>query len=252
MTSDMILQLLEERELIFNEEIHNLVTGQKHVMPIFAPGLDSDTNLPVWVLTKTDEPGADWNIVKYFGNKSNINSKDLLLLPKCNLKVFIPEHADLIQDKGSESNILVYSNASIDCGIDRQDIIPKNISLQKIELDLKSKWDIVVRHKCESGKFFNGKYNLKKPSFYFLIADEIVAYIKTIHETKNTVEPYLEVRPDYRDKGLGRCLLNYFIAYCIDLNKTVVYQVEEINCPSIKVALDCGLNKAFTWKTIAF
>ncbi len=243
-----LLDNLETQELLFNEEIHNLVTNQKRVLPVMEP----DGFSLKWLVTYAEKNSADWTIAKYCGKDSTLDRGDLLLLPQTDIRIFLPEEICIGIDSKISKSIHVFSNFGQDDSDSKVSSSEIDAEIQEIESYLLANFKIQIKSRVRLKSYFEGQYRFEYLSFYFLVEDEIVAYIKAIHETKNTIEPYIEVNPFYRGRGVGEKILKYFYLKHQLSNKFLIYQVEEENLASTKIAKKCGLKKIHTWNSLDY
>ena len=238
-----VLELLEKNEILFHEEIHNLVTGRKKVVLFPEDGLDGSWSLspslacatlghpcPCWFITFGNSSSGEWNIARPFGD------------PRICLDLAreIPYKGEF-QILSSENYEGLFSMAEFgrfeELLFRYIDPDPTGISEAKDSLELGDDNLTVRMVEQMPGEALPGFFR----GIYLLLNDSIQAVVKTTHSAANTAEVYIETSPSQQGKGFATFLLKSMIKELRLCGKRTIYLVSETNVPSIRIAKKAGL-----------
>ena len=228
-----LLNWLMEREKYFNEEVHNIISGQKKI-DFF--GEFKDDNPVGWLFTYAEKGSGDWNLARRIGGVEEA-SKFFNFLPRIEKHVLTPVPlTDRFSHRHNNSDLLYWFEAPQE----DKDIVYNVILQSKVRFILKTR-----RPKKQFGKFQFDYF-----SAYLVESEKVVGVAKTIHETEHTCEIYIEISPRFRGRGLALRLLDTINKDCIKRNKKLIYVVEASNLSSLRITEKFGMRKYQTMKRI--
>lgn len=231
--ADNLLSWLCEREKYFNEEIHSILTGVKKV-EFFGQFYQGE---PVgWLYSYADKDSNDWNLARQVGSISEAG-KFLKFLPNIETYLLYPMPLGERSSSKQDQKGMIYWFEAAE--------VKKGVAYNSI---LQSKVRFLIKTK-RSKKVF-GKYQFDYFSAYLMEDEKIIGFVKTIHETMNTCEVYLEISPRFRGRGLGLRLLETVSDECLKRHKKLIYTVASDNVASIRIAEKFGMRKYQTLKQI--
>lgn len=209
---------LEEREVEFVEELHRITHDSQKALLI------GDVNALLtggWIVLLAEQGSGDWNMARMIGDPASAFSL-INLLPQIELQFLIPEGVTdwLPKNLGFSGSIDFFSSDNI-ARVESEFILPVS--------------SLTVKEKIEKTKSFFATY--------LFLEESIVGYIKSTRYSGNYIEVYIEVAPDWREKGLGQWLLQKSIFLIHSWNKKLLYVVDIDNSPSLATARSCGLKK---------
>lgn len=230
--AESLLDWLAEREKYFNEEIHSIITGSKKV-EFFGQFNNGDP--AGWIYSYAEKDSDDWNVARRIGSVDEA-TKFINFLPKTETHLLSPVPlGERISTRHAHS-LMFWFEAVEAC---------KEMAYNSI---LQSKVRFVIRTKQSKQTF--GNYKFDYFSAYLMESDRVVGVAKTIHETMNTCEVYLEISPRFRGRGLGLRLLETVNNEYLKRSKKLIYVVEADNQSSIRIAEKFGMRKYQTLKKI--
>jgi GNAT superfamily N-acetyltransferase len=229
-----LVNYLLTQEQYFVDELYQLVFRPESVR-FFQAEKDGDV-LNGWLYLKGQENSADWHLARLIGQAETafeITGR----LPAHELQLLVSE-SDSERITGFEKiGRIFWYQSSIDNGAkfkDLQNAFFQENSFKNLKL---------VR---KEAPVLNENWNCANISLYLLQNEMMIAYIKTIRETPNFVEVYIEVTPGRRERGIGTFLLSAFSCLVHEIGKKVSYAVDESNLASISIAEKAGLTRYFS------
>lgn len=224
---------LLEREKFFNEEVHNIISRQKKI-EFF--GEFKGENPVGWIFSFAEKGSGDWNLVRRVGGVDEA-ARFLNFLPKCEKHLLTPVPLrERVSDRQTNTGLIYWFEAPD---------VKKHLVYNSI---LQSKVRFITKTRRPKKHF--GKYVFDYFSAYLVESDKVIGVAKTIHETPNTCEIYLEISPRFRGRGLGLRLLEEVNNDCVKRHKKLIYVVEASNPSSLRVAEKFGMRKYQTLKRL--
>ena len=232
-SGNKLFSWLIDREKFFNEELHNIISGQKKVE--FFGEFDGDD--PVgWLFSYAEKGSGDWNLARRVGGVDEA-AKFLNFLPRCEKHLLTPVP---LRERVSDGQ----TNVGLIFWFEAPDV-KKHLAYNSI---LQSKVRFVTKTRRPQKKY--GEFEFDYFSAYLVESEKVIGVAKTIHETQNTCEIYLEVSPRFRGRGLGLRLLEEVNNDCIKRHKKLIYVVEASNKSSLRIAEKFGMRKYQTLKRL--
>ena len=226
-----LLAKLLQREKYFIEEIDRLLFAPEKIS-LFPQHLKSASDAS-WIYMQGDADSADWNLARCL-KEPEIAQKYFNLLPTNETQLLVEKKFEHEFDKYSKKGEIYWfeSTPNIETALSKR---KKNLSKQNWfkNSELRVRSNTVTTEICK-------KLNLE---MFLFNNDSLLGFIKTIRETPDFAEVYIEVRPDVQEKGLGTYLLLEMINLVQNNDKILVYSVESDNLASIRIAQKADLSK---------
>ncbi|GAB4279773.1 MAG: hypothetical protein Kow0029_23820 [Candidatus Rifleibacteriota bacterium] len=215
----MTYLLKNEHEYV--EEIHRILFETDSVK-IF-PEVVNGKSFNGWIYMAGEQGSADWNLARLIG-APEIAKNYVNLLPDKELQLLVRNTDVAFFQDFEQAGIIRWFYRS-------GKVFPKKEEIDNFGLEM------VVRSKPQRAGICLS-HNLE---CYLLKCSQVVGLVKTVRETVNFAEVYIEVSPELRGKGLGKRLLNKFEAELAARRKRLVYAVDAENEPSLGLAKSVGL-----------
>lgn len=215
---DAILKKLLNDEIAFVEEISRLCL-QPETLKILV-----DREMNGWLYMPGESGSADWNLARAIGE---INRAALLIdtLPPDELQLLVGE-TGLKCFEGWQTQGSIHWFAA---PVNEKAAVPA--CPPGFDARIRQ-----VRRQCREFQAFF-------PEVYLFADRQMVGFIKTIRETHNCFEVYIEVLPAYRGRGLGRFLLLKMLEESGKISRRLTYAVANDNHASLALAKRAGLQK---------
>ena len=228
---DKLLQKLLNKEISYNEEIHNLIVGEKEVS--FIPAVQNAIN--GWVCTLAKKQDSDWNLAKFFGKPEDSETIFPLKAEKDDLHFLIEEEfcSNISSDFKFQDSLYWFTNEGV--GGDNLFRMPEIIFEE----------NLIIAPQTRPIAF--GDFSFNYFSVYLLKNGVVKGFARTNHETPHSFEVYIEVEPQYRNKGIGKALMNEVLKFSMKNRKKLIYVCEKSNLPSLKLAESLELKKFNTF-----
>ena len=218
--NEKLLEYLLGQEVFFVEEIDRLYFDQQSIKPVL------DDELNGWLYLPGEPGSADWNLARMLGSAERANPL-LEKIPRGELQLLVAETAVSCFPEWVKTGLISWY---VSDGDSLSEVFEKKLD----ELDLT--WQFRVRPAVSKAISTVGK-----EIFLLDSRSRIAGLVKTIRETPNFVEVYIEVAPEYRERGLGRTLLAKMIAESRLKGKSITYAVDQNNHASLALAKSVNL-----------
>jgi len=210
---------LRSQQMLFVEELHRLCFQPESVQAF----LDSADEPSGWLYLEGEVNSADWNLARLLG-RPEVGAQLLDRLPAHELQLLLPP------------DVASYFPQWQPCGEIIWLVGPEIEELPPLK-PLESRFKL---HKLVHPKV-SAFFNFSGLELFLLEQGRVVGLVKSIRETPDFTEVYIEVAPDRRQMGLGSFLLTAFMQQAIKVGKRLTYAVDAANAASCQLARRAGL-----------
>ncbi len=236
------LDFLATHEERFNEELHLLTTGRKHVECLPPDAVQEGSG---WFLVQADTQAGEWNLAHAFGTPAEY-LKHLRLFPEQGeFHLLVPltdapavsaflgadalEHLTWFRDPGTSG--VTTGSAGLRSSVDGLEYLHRAENADGLAADA---GDTVYE------------------AIYARENGSVVGLVKCIHLTPHTAEVYIETSPGWRNRGIAGRLLGEMLRSVRRHGLKLLYVVSADNGPSLRLAEKAGLKPFQTLSRFRF
>jgi L-amino acid N-acyltransferase YncA len=234
-----LLKKLLQQQKYFVEEIDRMLCAPEKIK-LFPKNL-KNTGEASWIYMAGDSDSADWNLARCI-NDPEIAQEYLHLLPKNETQLLInkTDEPNFVKQIKRGEIFWFESSRNLESVLHNYKNKLKNQNWFN-NSEIRPRKNVVSIKKCK-------RLNLE---LYLFNKNTMLGFIKTIRETPDFVEVYIEIRPDFQGKGAGTFLLLQMINLVQNNDKNLVYSVEADNLASIRIAQKANLSRFNTLSRFA-